>query len=55
MYFIREVLGGKTIVKPEGESTMYIPFDEGNADYQKYLAWVAEGNVAQEWNPQEAQ
>lgn len=22
----------------------FIPFDEGNRDYQEYLAWVAEGN-----------
>ena len=21
-----------------------IPFDEGNTDYQQYLAWLAEGN-----------
>lgn len=23
----------------------YIPFDEGNTDYQAYLAWLAQGNV----------
>ena len=23
----------------------YIPFDEDNADYREYLAWVAEGNT----------
>ena len=24
-----------------------IPFDEANTDYQAYLAWCAEGNVAE--------
>ena len=28
-----------------------IPTDEGNVDYRAYLAWVAEGNTAEEWNP----
>jgi hypothetical protein len=23
----------------------FIPFDEGNSDYQAYLAWLAEGNA----------
>jgi hypothetical protein len=25
----------------------FIPFDEANVDYQQYLKWIAEGNVAQ--------
>jgi len=29
-----------------------IPFADSNSDYQKYLAWVAEGNMAEEWNPE---
>jgi hypothetical protein len=28
----------------------FIPFDEGNTDYQAYLAWVATGNTAEEWD-----
>jgi hypothetical protein len=29
-----------------------IPMTEENADYRTYLAWVAEGNTAEEWSPE---
>ena len=27
------------------EDNAFIPFDNGNVDYQEYLAWVAAGNT----------
>lgn len=28
----------------------FIPFEPANTDYQGYLAWVAEGNTAKDWD-----
>ena len=36
----------KTILRIEDKA--FIPFDSDNIDYQKYLAWVAEGNTPEE-------
>ena len=35
---------GDTIIRIADNAA--IPKDEGNTDYQAYLAWVAEGNTA---------
>lgn len=33
------------------EDGLWIPMDERNADYNKYLQWLEEGNTPEEYNP----
>ena len=42
------MIGVVNQVKTQTDGTVtIIPFDETNTDYEKYLAWVAEGNTAE--------
>jgi len=35
------------VIQTLGSVKKFIPINEENADYQKYLEWVAEGNTAE--------
>lgn len=44
------IRGSEKIIIFQEENIVYsIPENLENADYQKYLEWVAEGNEAEEW------
>ena len=43
-----------TIVRDEDGVQAFIPTDPDNVDYQDYLAWVEEGNIAKAYTPSPA-
>ena len=47
MIYTYEIRYETSIKRSDG---VWIPFDEANTDYQAYLAWVSEGNTAEEWS-----
>ena len=51
MYETYKVLFSDEIMIRRVADGACIPPDSSNSDYRDYLAWVAEGNIAEEWNP----
>ena len=49
MYKLAKTIGygsqGIEKLDEEGNSTMFIPADSANTDYQQYLAWLEAGNT----------
>ena len=50
-YILTLVDGTKEILRSATLGGGQFPMTEDNPDYRAYLAWVAEGNIAEEWNP----
>jgi hypothetical protein len=48
-YFLRIKQGYQDVVCVKNDEVFFIPMDEGNVDYQAYLAWVTDGNESTEW------
>lgn len=50
-----EITNKVFVAKIVGETVSFIGVDPANRDYQEYLAWLEEGNVPEEWNPEGAE
>lgn len=52
-YTYTNFMGEQFIARTNQDTTVsWIPADPANTDYQAYLAWVAEGNTAEQWTPE---
>jgi hypothetical protein len=56
IFYVETTYDNKFVLRMEREGIVsFVPADPGNMDYQAYLAWVAEGNTAEEWDSNDNQ
>jgi hypothetical protein len=53
-YFIEKpLMGNDNLIMVNDGVISFVPMSEDNTDYQQYLAWLAEGNTPEPWQPEE--